>query len=106
MRATFNLAGIDVEFTAKTDDVGPYPFLLRCGTMRMAARAGQRSGLGVGESPSLDIELDNNERQSAPIIGNPLRAPVTVRFDDGSLFFSGVVSRVRYGRTITVTIGN
>ena len=106
MRAEFNLGGTLVEFTQKTDEAGPYPFLLRVGVLRMAARAGRAAGLGVGESPSLDVELDNTERQAAPIIGNPLRSPVTVKFDDGSTFFSGVVSRAQYGRTITITLGN
>lgn len=105
MQAVFNLGGTSVEFTQKTDE-GPYPYLLLVGVLRMAARAGQTSGLGVGESPSLDIQLENSERQSAPIIGNPLRVPVAVQHDDGSTFFSGVISRVEYGRIITLTIGN
>lgn len=105
MRAVFGLAGATVEFTPKTD-AGPYPYLLAVGTLRVAARAGRLSGLGVGESPSLDIVLENNERQTAPTIGNPLRVPVTVTYDDGSPFFVGVVSKCRFGRTITLTLGN
>ncbi len=106
MRAVLNLGGTLLEFTAKTDTEGPYPYLISVGLLRVAARAGRVAGLGVGESPSLDVRLDNTERQTAPIIGNPLRAPVDVAFDNGDPFFSGVVSRVEFGRTITLTLGN
>jgi hypothetical protein len=106
VRAVFDLGGTTVEFTRKTDTDGPYPYLTRVGTLRVAARAGRQAGLGVGESPSLDISLDNNERQTAAILGNPLRAPVTVYEDDGDIFFAGAISRIQFGRVIVVTLGN
>lgn len=105
MRAVFELAGATVEFTPKTDS-GPYNVLLAVGTLRVAARAGSISGLGVGESPNLDIVLDNNDRQTAQIIGNPLRIPVVITYDDATPFFAGVVSKVQFGRTIIVTLGS
>lgn len=105
MRAVFGLAGAPIEFTPKTD-AGPYNVLLAVGTLRVAARAGSISGFGVGESPTLEVVLNNNEKQTTPIIGNPLRIPVSVTYDDGAPFFAGVVSKVQFGRTIIVTLGN
>ncbi len=104
MRATINLGGTEVEFTRKTDAEGPYPYLISVGTLRVAARAGRQAGFGVGESPSLDVLLDNGERQSAALVA--LRAPVTVYDDADEVFFAGVVSRIGYGRIIVLTLGN
>lgn len=106
MYVQLQIAGAVITFTPKTSEGTPYPYLLGVGALRVAARAGQRAGLGVGESPSLPFKLDNNERQSAPLVGNPLRSIATVFNDDGSVFFSGAISRVQFGRVIALTIAN
>lgn len=105
MRLVLDIAGAPIEFTSLTDD-GPYPYLISVGTLQIAARAGRLAGLGVGESPSLDVLLANNERQTAPLIGLPLRARATVYDDDGAVFFAGAVENILFGRTITLKLGN
>ena len=102
MRLSLELAGGTVEFT-QVDD-GPYPYLTSVGTLRIAARAGTLAGLGVGESPSVAVALDNTERQVAAIIGNPLRGIATITYDDGEPFFAGAVSNITFGRSIDLVV--
>ena len=102
MRLVLVLPPSEISFTPTNDD-GPYPFLLEVGTLRVAARAGRESGIGVGESPSIDVQLDNAGNHVASIIGSPLRVRATV-YDGDTVFFTGIVANVRHGRTIQLTI--
>lgn len=102
MRLVLALNPSAIEFTPQTD-AGPHPYLIAVGTLRIAARAGQNSGFGVGESPGLEVLLDNNERQTTRIIGVPLRVGATV-YDGDVPFFAGVISKIRFGRTIALKI--
>lgn len=102
MRVTLALDPSDITFTTIAEE-GPHPHLLAVGTLRMAARAGYASGLGVGESPGIEVLLDNNDRQVSRIIGTPLRVRATIH-DGGVEFFAGIISRVRFGRTILLKL--
>lgn len=95
--ATFRLDPLNVRDAA-------YPYLVGTGTLRMAARAGQSAGLGVGESPSFDVELRNDKRQAVSLIGTPLRSPLRVYDDAGDVFFEGIVSKVNLGRNVSLVI--
>lgn len=103
MRLVVDLGGNEIEFTEPLSG-GAFPYLLEVGSLSIAARAGYISGLGVGESPSLEVALDNSGNRVAGIVGQPLRAPLTVYDADDSVFWQGIVSSVRYGRTITLTV--
>ena len=103
MRLVVELGGGQVEFTEPLSG-GAFPYLLEVGELRVAARAGYISGLGVGESPSLEVVLDNAGKRAADILGQPLRSLATVYDDDGSEYWSGVISAATYGRTIVSTV--
>lgn len=103
MRLVLDLGANDITF-AEVGSGGAFPYLLEVGDLRIAARAGYLAGLGSGESPSLAVALDNTGNRAAEIIGQPLRAAATVYDDDGSVYWSGIVSEAAYGRTIDLTI--
>ena len=103
MRLVLDLGGNEIEFTEPLSG-GAFPYLFEVGTLRIAARAGYISGLGVGESPSLAVTLDNASNRAADIIGSPLRARATVYDDDGSTYWSGVIAAASYGRVIGLTV--
>jgi len=98
-----DLGGNEIEFTEPLSG-GAFPYLLEVGELRIAARAGYLSGLGVGESPSLAVTLDNAGNRAAGIVGAPLRATASVYDDDDSVYWAGIVSAASYGRTIGLTI--
>ena len=102
MRCVLTLAGVAIEFTEALAG-GDFPYLLEVGALRLAARAGYLSGLGVGESPSLAVTLNNAGNRAADIIGAPLRARASV-YDGADAFWSGVVSAITYGRTLELII--
>lgn len=104
MRIEIDVAGATLRLAELTDTDAEHPFLVSVGSLRMAARAGHLAGLGVGESPNLDVLLQNNKRQAIGLLGTPLRAPVRVYDKDGSLFFDGIVSKVALGKTLTLSI--
>lgn len=104
MRGEIDIAGATIPLGALNDRDAAHPYFVGTGVLRMAARAGQSSGLGVGESPSLDVYLQNNARQAHALIGTPLRAPFRVYDNADALFYEGIVSRATLGRTMTLTI--
>lgn len=104
MRLDLTLAGGVIPFSRVNED-GEYPYLIGAGTLRMAARGGRYAGLGVGESPSIEVRLQNNARQVMDVLGTPpLRAPATLYDDAGEVFFEGIVSKVVLGRVVILTL--
>lgn len=103
MRLVLELVPGAIEFTRRGDS-GPYPLLLSVGTLRLAARAGQVSGIGATESTSLTVSLDNAGRRAATLLGRPLRVAAEVFDDADELLFSGIVSAIEYGRTLDLTL--
>jgi hypothetical protein len=98
------LGAAKLTFTSSTDAVGAFPWLLSVGALRMAVNAGYQSGFGVGESPFINVTLDNNKRQLVRLINRPLRQRAEVFNDDGSQFFAGLISNIEYGRIISMEI--
>lgn len=94
------VGGTDLEFVAD----GEYPWLVKVGTLLLAARAGHLEGVGVGESANMTFELDNIDRQAAALLGRPVRAPAAIYDDAGDVFFSGLVQSISYGAVLTGTI--
>lgn len=86
------------------DMTSPYPFVQRVGDLVQAARAGDDSGIGVGESANLSVTLANPKRRVAALIGRPVRVRADVMADDGSLFFAGVITDVDYGSTVELQL--
>ena len=103
MRVVLSLPPSEIEFTEALSG-GKFPYLLDVSALRIAARAGYISGLGVGESPSLTFTLDNAGNRAADIVGHPLRARCAVYDDADAEYFSGAVSAVAYGRILEVTV--
>lgn len=103
MRAVLTIGGASIEFTERLAG-GQFPYLQGVGSLRRAVRAGYRSGLGVGESPSLAVTLNNDGNRAADIIGHPLRASAAVYDDADDLIWSGAISRIVYGRVIELTV--
>ena len=86
------------------NSLGEYPLLDVVGTLRLAARAGTPTGLGVGETGSLSVQLDNSSRQAARLVGRPLRCRAEVLQDDGTLIFEGTVAACTYGRAVVLDL--
>lgn len=84
----------------------PHPMLSGAGTLRLAARAGTPTGLGIGDAGSFPVELDNLGGKAAELIGRPLRA--RAQYFDGigaEPIFDGAVARIAYGsRTLTLEL--
>lgn len=103
MRLVVTTGGVDLEFTEPVDG-GAYPWLTKVGPLLLAARAGHLSGVGVGESANMTVELDNTRRQAATLLGFCPRAPAVVYDDDGDEFFSGLVQRLDFGAALVLTL--
>lgn len=91
--------GTALEFVSPTTD-GEFPWLTFVGTLIQEARAGHLEGIGTVQTASLQVELDNEDKQASSLLGRPLRALADVYDDDDELFFSGLVQSLRYGRTM------
>lgn len=104
MRLDLELAGGLVSFHLSTNRVAAYPYLEEVGSLHIAAVAGDPSGSGKGEAPSLDVVLRNDNGKVAAMLGNPLRARGTQYDRNGRQVFAGIVSAARYGRTIALTL--
>jgi hypothetical protein len=91
-----------VSFT-RVGESGPFPLLLSIDTLRIACRAGQVSGIGSSESTSVSASFDNTGGKAAEILGRPLRIQAEI-YDGPDLFFTGTVSGIQYGQTITLNI--
>lgn len=103
MRLDLALEPSVISFT-RVADGGEFPWMLTVGTLRLQARAGHLTGIGVGETPSLQVVLDNKGKKAAKVIGRPLRVRATV-YDGDDLFFDGTVASIEYGRVaITLTL--
>ena len=100
MHVDIELAGGTLRFTEPTDLAGAYRYLLDFGSLHMSASVGES---GSGETPSLNITLQNDDNRVALMLGSPLRARATV-YDGAEVYFVGVVSQVSYGRTIVLTL--
>lgn len=92
----------DVTFTEQGAD-GPFPHLVAIGTLRIAVRAGTVSGIGSTESTSASATLDDIDGKVSSIIGRPVRVRADL-YDHEDLFFSGLVTDISYGETISLTI--
>jgi len=103
MRLVVTTGGVDLEFTEPRNG-GAYPWLGKVGALLLAVRAGHLSGVGVGESANMTVELDNVSRQAATLLGFCPRAPAVVYDDDGDEFFSGLVQRMEFGAVLTLTL--
>lgn len=103
MRLQLDLYPATIVFVER-DAPGAYPWLVAVGGLALSARAGHLSGIGVGETPSVRVRLDNVGRQAAALLGRPLRARATVYDDAGDAFFAGAVAGVEYGRTIDLML--
>lgn len=103
MRLVLALDPSSIEF-GEANSGGSYPYLKSVGELRTAARAGQAVGIAATESSSVTVVLDNGGKRVAKIIGRPLRAHADI-YDDGELFFSGIVSSIEYGDDVTLEIG-
>lgn len=103
MRLTVELDSATIEFAEQTSS-GPYPWLVKVGSLRIAARAGQNAGFGSGESQSLEVTVDNARRQAAAVLGVPLRRAATVFADDDSVFFEGTIAQIEFGQVMRMTV--
>lgn len=104
MRVVVALAPSAISITPVTDVSGPHRYLLSVGSLHIAASAGNPSGTGAGESASLDVQLSNEGKALSALAGCPMRAHVDVYDDAGALFFSGLISAIRFGRVIDWTL--
>lgn len=94
---------VDFEFTERGSG-GPYPWLVKVGTLLLAARAGHLEGVGVGEAANVVVELDNRGKQAAAVIGHRLRTSASLYGDDEELLLAGVVQAIEYGQPLKLTI--
>lgn len=103
MRLAVTAGGVDLTFT-EPQASGAYPWLVKVGPLLLAARAGHLSGVGIGESANMTVELDNTSRQAATLLGFCPRAPAVVYDDAGDEFFSGLVQRLDFGALLALTL--
>ena len=83
---------------------GAYPLLEGIGTMRLAVRAGTPVGLGVGETGSVAVYLENSRKQASRILGRPLRVRAELLEDDGSPIFEGRISSCTLGQLMALEV--
>jgi hypothetical protein len=103
VRLVVTAGGSVIEFVEPRGD-GPYNWLTGVGSININARAGHLSGIGLGETPSAVVEIDNAGRQAAKLIGWPIRATADLYDDDGNLLLSGLIAQAVYGPTLALTI--
>jgi hypothetical protein len=103
MRVVIDLLGAPIEFSERLSG-GAHPLLDDVGTLHESARTGNQYGIGVDESPNLAVRILNADNEGARILGRPLRAAATVYDDEEALFFEGIVSSMKLGRVIELTI--
>lgn len=103
MRLLLDIDGLLLEFV-EPRAAGPYPWLVKIGTLLLGARAGHLQGVGVRESANVTVELDNAGKRAAGLLGRPLRARGWLYDNDGDLLLAGLIQRVRYGRTLAITL--
>lgn len=103
MRLVITQDGVGHEFVRHGVD-GPYPWLGKVGTLLLAARAGHLDNIGVAESANVTVELTNDRRQAATLLGRPVRAAAALYDDAGDMFFAGLIQQVGYGTTMVVSI--
>lgn len=103
MLARFHLGQAVIEIGEELSGAA-YPYLKAIGALRMQARAGYITGLGVGETPSLTLTLNNCGNRVADILRQPLRKRCDVVNADGSFYWQGIVSGLAYDRDVTVTV--
>jgi hypothetical protein len=98
MTLTIWLEDVPIVFTEPRTG-GAYDWLTSVGPLALAARAGHLEGIGIGETPNLELELDNTNRQASRVLGQALRARVDVADNNGDPYFSGLVASIAYGAT-------
>lgn len=81
-----------------------YPLIVAFGSLRLAARAGDSSGIGVGEAGSVSVHLQNDKRQATRLIGRPLRARAELKEDGGAVIFAGIISNISIDREMGLEI--
>lgn len=96
-----NLGGTEIEIAERGTD-SPYPWLTKAGNMLLAARAGHLQGIGVGESASMTVELDNSDKQASALLGYCLRARAW--FYDGDDVFPGLIQQIEVGHPLILTL--
>lgn len=103
MRVVLYTKPSPIEFTT-SGDTGPYPFVNKVGDLVQAARAGDDSGIGVGESANLSVVLDNPKQRVSGLIGRPLRVRADVFDDADGLYFGGLVTNIKYGPQVELLL--
>lgn len=103
MRLVLDVRGTQIEFTEPGTDA-PYPWLAKVGNLLLAARAGHLSGLGIGETANVIVDLDNANRQFSSLVGYCPRARATLYDDDDDVYFDGLVQQVAFGQTCALTL--
>jgi hypothetical protein len=101
MKLRLAIGAAEVEFT---EAGGPYPLIVAVGSLHMTARSGDPSDTASDETPSVVVSLNNDGNIAAGIVDVPLRALGAIDNDDGSEYFSGIVSQVDFGRTVDITL--
>jgi hypothetical protein len=102
-RVAVELDSATVEF-ARPDADAPFPWFMRVSPLRMAARAGTPTGLGVAQTPSVDVVIDNANAQAKAILGHPMRRRVTIYNEDDSIYFEGLVQRMRVSHSLVLVV--
>lgn len=103
MRLVIRIDGVDFEFVEGRAD-GEYPWLGKVGNLLLAARAGHLESVGLPETASITVQLDNENRQAATLLGRPVRAGATLFDDEDETLFSGLIQKIEYGPTLAITI--
>lgn len=104
MRLIVALMPSALEITPLNDPDGAHRFLISVGTLRIAASAGNPAASDAGLSASLTVSLSNEGKRLSAIAGCPMRARVDVYNDDESVFFSGFIASITFGRVIEWTL--
>lgn len=103
MRLVITHDDVTTEFVTPGVD-GPYPWLSRLGNLIIEARAGHLDGGSSRESANMVFEIDNIDRQSADLLGRPIRAAAIAYDDDGNELLSGLVQQLQYRTTLVGSI--
>lgn len=82
-----------------------YELLEKVEPIRQVASAPSLSGWGKREAPTVKVTLNNPKHELYNLLRMPFRRPCTIYDQNGLVLFSGIISDVDYGLTMTCTVG-
>lgn len=72
--------------------MGPYPLLIGVGPMNISVRVGSPAGIGVNETGSVNVYIDNSRNRFLDNVPFLTRCRADLYDDAGGLAFEGIIA--------------